>query len=98
MCNRYRPASITYIRDAFGFTLIEDSYAPAIGPLQQGPFIVPGRALVMRCIGNNRAACDLMRFEPDAGEAELSSGRGSRRCHPSRFGCIPRYLDAIPES
>ena len=34
MCNRYRPASITYIRDAFGFTLIEDSYPPAIGPMQ----------------------------------------------------------------
>jgi putative SOS response-associated peptidase YedK len=46
MCNRYRPASVTFIRDAFGFTLIEDSYAPAIGPLQQGPFIVPGRAVV----------------------------------------------------
>lgn len=46
MCNRYRPASVTFIRDVFGFTLIEDSYPAAIGPLQSGPFIVPGRAVV----------------------------------------------------
>jgi hypothetical protein len=42
MCNRYRPASITFARDVFGFTLIEDSYPAAIGPLQRAPFIVPG--------------------------------------------------------
>jgi putative SOS response-associated peptidase YedK len=46
MCNRYRPATITFVRDVFGFTLIEDSYPAAIGPLQRAPFIVPGRALV----------------------------------------------------
>jgi putative SOS response-associated peptidase YedK len=46
MCNRYRPARVTYIRDAFGFTLIEEAYPASIGPLQQGPFIVPGRAIV----------------------------------------------------
>jgi putative SOS response-associated peptidase YedK len=46
MCNRYRPASITFIRDVFGFTLIEEGYAEAIGPLQLGPFIVPGRAML----------------------------------------------------
>jgi putative SOS response-associated peptidase YedK len=46
MCNRYRPASVTYIRDVFGFTLIEDSYPSATLPLWRGPFIVPGRALV----------------------------------------------------
>jgi putative SOS response-associated peptidase YedK len=42
MCNRYRPASITRIRDAFGFTYIEDGpeYNPrGIGPWQQGPFV-----------------------------------------------------------
>lgn len=46
MCNRYRPASVTRIRDAFGFTYIEDGpllqerYNTAgIGPLQPGPFI-----------------------------------------------------------
>ncbi|MBI5277087.1 MAG: SOS response-associated peptidase family protein [Burkholderiales bacterium] len=43
MCNRYRPASSTYVRDVFGFTLIEDA-EPAyntggIGPLQPGPFV-----------------------------------------------------------
>jgi hypothetical protein len=46
MCNRYRPASVTFVRDAFGFTLIEDSYPAAIGPLQRAPFIVPGRAVL----------------------------------------------------
>ncbi len=51
MCNRYRAASITYIRDVFGFTLIESGPPPrykaaGIGPLQQGPFIVPARAIV----------------------------------------------------
>jgi putative SOS response-associated peptidase YedK len=42
MCNRYRPANITRIRDAFGFTYIEDGpeYNPrGIGPWQQGPFV-----------------------------------------------------------
>jgi putative SOS response-associated peptidase YedK len=44
MCNRYRFASVTRIRDAFGFTYIEDGpdmrdLKPAIGPLQLGPFI-----------------------------------------------------------
>jgi putative SOS response-associated peptidase YedK len=44
MCNRYRPASITHIRDAFGFTLIKERepepYATTgIGPWQLGPFI-----------------------------------------------------------
>jgi len=50
MCNRYRAASVTYIRDVFGFTLIESGpplyETEGIGPLQRGPFIVPGRALV----------------------------------------------------
>jgi putative SOS response-associated peptidase YedK len=46
MCNRYRPASVTFIRDVFGFTLIEESYAAEIGPLQQGPFVTRDRALV----------------------------------------------------
>lgn len=36
MCNRYRPASVTLVRDVFGFTLIEDSYPAAIGPLSAG--------------------------------------------------------------
>jgi putative SOS response-associated peptidase YedK len=44
MCNRYRPASSTYVRDVFGFTLIEDAepaYNTAgIGPLQPGPFVI----------------------------------------------------------
>jgi putative SOS response-associated peptidase YedK len=42
MCNRYRPANITRIRDAFGITYIEDGpqYNPrGIGPWQQGPFV-----------------------------------------------------------
>lgn len=46
MCNRYRPASITRIRDVFGFTCIEDGptlqdryRTSGIGPLQPGPFI-----------------------------------------------------------
>jgi putative SOS response-associated peptidase YedK len=42
MCNRYRPASVTTIRDAFGFTSIKERepYATAgIGPLQPGPFV-----------------------------------------------------------
>lgn len=45
MCNRYRPASVNYIRDVFGFTLIEEPepYATnGIGPLQQGPFVHAG--------------------------------------------------------
>lgn len=46
MCNRYRPAGVTYIRDAFGFTLIEEAYPVAIGPLQRAPFIVSGRAML----------------------------------------------------
>lgn len=46
MCNRYRPASVTYVRDVFGFTLIKDREPEAasyntdgIGPWQNGPFI-----------------------------------------------------------
>jgi len=44
MCNRYRPASVTHIRDEFGVTLIRErtpvGYNPeGIGPLQNGPFI-----------------------------------------------------------
>jgi putative SOS response-associated peptidase YedK len=42
MCNRYRPANVTRIRDAFGFTYIEDGpeYNPrGIGPRLQGPFV-----------------------------------------------------------
>ena len=43
MCNRYRPASSTYVRDVFGFTLIEDAEpqynTDGIGPLQPGPFV-----------------------------------------------------------
>lgn len=50
MCNRYRPASVTVIRDVFGFTLIEEAqplYATAgIGPYQPGPFVRAGGALV----------------------------------------------------
>ncbi|QJW84548.1 SOS response-associated peptidase [Ramlibacter terrae] len=50
MCNRYRAVSVTVIRDVFGFTLIEEAqplYATTgIGPLQQGPFIHAGGAVV----------------------------------------------------
>lgn len=50
MCNRYRPVSVTVVRDVFGFTLLEQPqplYATqGIGPLQQGPFIRAGSAVV----------------------------------------------------
>lgn len=52
MCNRYRPASVVRIRDAFGFTYIESgpdlrTLKPAIGPLQLGPFVrSPGDIVV----------------------------------------------------
>lgn len=43
MCNRYRPVSVTTIRDLFGFTLLEEPqplYATTgIGPYQAGPFV-----------------------------------------------------------
>jgi putative SOS response-associated peptidase YedK len=45
VCNRYRPASLTYIRDVFGFTQIRvrepdlPPVAPSIGPYQPGPFV-----------------------------------------------------------
>lgn len=42
MCNRYRPASVTYICDTFGFTLIEEAEpwpVAGIGPWQPGPFV-----------------------------------------------------------
>ena len=51
MCNRYRPASVVHIRDVFGFIYIESGpdlryNADGIGPLQLGPFVVPGRMMV----------------------------------------------------
>jgi putative SOS response-associated peptidase YedK len=50
MCNRYRPVSVTVIRDLFGFTLLEEPqplYATTgIGPYQAGPFIRAGSAAV----------------------------------------------------
>ncbi len=48
MCNRYRPASVTVVRDLFGFTLLEEPqpYAHAIGPYQPGPFVRAGAANV----------------------------------------------------
>lgn len=50
MCNRYRPVSVTVVRDVFGFTLLEQPqplYAThGIGPWQQGPFIRNGAAQV----------------------------------------------------
>lgn len=46
MCNRYRTARVTRIRDVFGFTHIEPGpplekrcRTSGIGPLQSGPFI-----------------------------------------------------------
>jgi len=47
MCNRYRPASVTYVRDVFGYTLIKEREPDAnyntggIGPWQSGPFVRP---------------------------------------------------------
>jgi putative SOS response-associated peptidase YedK len=50
MCNRYRPVSVTVVRDVFGFTLLEQPqplYATeGIGPWQPGPFIRSGAAHV----------------------------------------------------
>lgn len=50
MCNRYRPVSVTVVRDVFGFTLLEQPqplYATqGIGPWQPGPFIRSGSAEV----------------------------------------------------
>ena len=47
MCNRYRPASVTYVRDVFGFTLLEEQQplynTAGIGPWQPGPFVRHGR-------------------------------------------------------
>jgi len=45
VCNRYRPASVTVIRDVFGITTIKEreDFEPwstaGIGPYQQGPFV-----------------------------------------------------------
>lgn len=44
MCNRYRPASVVRIRDAFGWTHLESGpdlrwNTAGIGPLQPGPFV-----------------------------------------------------------
>lgn len=50
MCNRYRPVSVTVVRDVFGFTLLEEPqplYATqGIGPWQSGPFIRAGSAAI----------------------------------------------------
>jgi putative SOS response-associated peptidase YedK len=50
MCNRYRPVSVTVVRDVFGFTLLEEPqplYATqGIGPWQPGPFIRAGSAAI----------------------------------------------------
>ena len=50
MCNRYRPVSVTVVRDVFGFTLLEQPqplYATTgIGPWQSGPFVRAGAAVV----------------------------------------------------
>ena len=50
MCNRYRPVSVTVVRDVFGFTLLEQPqplYATqGIGPWQPGPFVRSGSAEV----------------------------------------------------
>jgi putative SOS response-associated peptidase YedK len=50
MCNRYRPVSVTVIRDVFGFTLLEEAqplYAQqGIGPWQPGPVVRAGAAVV----------------------------------------------------
>jgi putative SOS response-associated peptidase YedK len=50
MCNRYRPVSVTVVRDVFGFTLIEEPEPPyathGIGPWQPGPFVRAGSAAV----------------------------------------------------
>lgn len=50
MCNRYRAASVTHIRDVFGFTYIESGPPRAprynlsyIAPLKLGPFVRSGR-------------------------------------------------------
>ena len=38
MCNRYRPASVTYVRDVFGFTLIKEREAtPPTTPRASAP-------------------------------------------------------------
>lgn len=53
MCNRYRPASVTRIRDVFGFSYLEDGppledryRTSGIGPLQPGPFIRRGELVI----------------------------------------------------
>lgn len=50
MCNRYRPVSVTVVRDVFGFTLLEQPQplysTEGIGPGQPGPFIRAGSAAV----------------------------------------------------
>jgi putative SOS response-associated peptidase YedK len=50
MCNRYRPVSVTVVRDLFGFTLLEEPQplysTTGIGPYQQGPFVRAGAAAV----------------------------------------------------
>jgi putative SOS response-associated peptidase YedK len=50
MCNRYRPASVTVVRDVFGFTLLEQPQplhaTQGIGPWQSGPIVRAGSVAI----------------------------------------------------
>jgi putative SOS response-associated peptidase YedK len=89
MCNRYRPVSVTVVRDVFGFTLLEEPqplYATqGIGPWQQGPYIRAGAAVVGQ-----------WGLVPSFSAARRPTGRGGRpistnNCRIETVGTTPTF-------
>ena len=46
MCNLYVPAPRQVIEQLFALPFPDGEYGPYVAPLKQGPFVVPGRAMV----------------------------------------------------
>ena len=89
MCNRYRPAQVTYVRDVFGFTRIESHWSESIGPRQQGPFVRTGGELVVGTWG----------LIPWFSKARIPTGKGGRplstnNCRVETVATAPTFRDA----
>ena len=80
MCNRYRPVSVTVVRDVFGFTLLEQPQPLYATQFETLSVVRPGSDIAYALAYSDDAGSPFGRFDALSFEAPVSAPEPSSVC------------------